>query len=274
MQVPKISIVTPSFNQGKFIEETILSVINQKYSNLEYIIMDGGSTDNSVEIIKKYQDHLMYWESIPDKGQTHAINKGFRMASGDIIAWLNSDDVYCPNTFFAVAEYFQNHPEANVVVGNMLFMDANGKVYVRKHPNISPWLEKHFMMSVIQPSTFLKKIVLSEVGFLNENYQMMMDAEWFQRISRKYPFYTINKDFSIFRWHQESKSSSNRKSTLYKRYIVEHLLVLKAAFPEAEQIIDYFPKASFYFHNKIGQLLRFLNRLFKGDLNKLKDTSI
>ena len=104
--IPKISIITPSFNQGKFLEETILSVINQDYPDLEYIIIDGGSSDNSVEIIKKYEKYLTYWISEKDSGQSSAINKGLKKISGELVAWINSDDLYCPNVFSKIAEYF------------------------------------------------------------------------------------------------------------------------------------------------------------------------
>jgi glycosyltransferase involved in cell wall biosynthesis len=113
-ELPKISIVTPSFNQGRFIEKTILSVIEQDYPNLEYIIIDGGSTDESVEIIKKYEKHLAYWVSEPDRGQSHAINKGFERATGEIFGWLNSDDWYHPGALKALAEAFAANPEAGV----------------------------------------------------------------------------------------------------------------------------------------------------------------
>src|SRR5580658_2018681 len=121
MALKKISIITPSYNQGQFLEETMLSVFNQGYPNLEYIVIDGGSTDNSVEIIKKYENRLTYWESQKDRGQTHAINKGFEKSTGEIIAWLNSDDVYCENALFIIADFFEKNIEANIVVGNGLF---------------------------------------------------------------------------------------------------------------------------------------------------------
>ena len=114
----KISIVTPSFNQGQFLESTILSVLDQDYPDLEYIIIDGGSTDNSLEVIRKYTDRISYWVSEPDEGQSHAINKGWSMATGDIIAWINADDVYCPGAFSLVAKAFENNPDAVMVIGS------------------------------------------------------------------------------------------------------------------------------------------------------------
>src|SRR5687768_13083798 len=107
MNSPKISIITPSYNQGRFIEETILSVINQNYPNLEYIIIDGGSTDNTVEIIRKYEQHLAYWVSEKDGGQSEAINKGFKKATGDIVCWINSDDFFMPGALSKVADCFE-----------------------------------------------------------------------------------------------------------------------------------------------------------------------
>src|SRR4029077_16981552 len=107
---PKISIVTPSFNQGRFLEETILSVLNQNYPNLEYIVIDGGSTDETVEVIRRYEDRIPFWVSEKERGQVHAINKGLEKCTGDIFGFVNSDDVYLPGTFAAVAQYFENHP--------------------------------------------------------------------------------------------------------------------------------------------------------------------
>lgn len=128
-ELPKISIVTPSFNQGKYLEKTILSVLEQDYPNLEYIIIDGGSTDNSVEIIKKYEKHLAYWVSEPDRGQSHAINKGFGHATGEILGWLNSDDYYAPGAPQAIAEAFLANPDVGAIVGagEFLFEDT-GKI--------------------------------------------------------------------------------------------------------------------------------------------------
>ena len=113
----KVTIITPSYNQGKYLERTILSVLEQKIDNLEYLVMDGGSTDNSVEILKKYEEFLT-WKSERDKGQTDAVNKGLRLASGDIIGWLNSDDIYYEDAVKKVLKVFEENPEINVVYGN------------------------------------------------------------------------------------------------------------------------------------------------------------
>jgi len=117
---PKLSIITPSFNQARFLEETIRSVLNQGYEPLEYIIIDGGSTDESVDIIRRYEDKLAHWESEKDRGQVHAINKGLERATGDILAFINSDDVYLPGTFNAVISHFAEHPESNWVCGDTI----------------------------------------------------------------------------------------------------------------------------------------------------------
>ena len=125
---PLVTIVTPSYNQAAFIERTIQSVLGQDYPDIEYIIMDGGSSDGSAEIIRRYEDRLAYWESVKDKGQTDAINKGFARAHGEILAWLNSDDVLYPHAVSEAVAYLTEHPECGLVYGNCDFIDAEGNV--------------------------------------------------------------------------------------------------------------------------------------------------
>ena len=128
-ELPKISIITPSFNQADYLEETILSIINQNYPNLEYIIIDGGSTDNSVEIIKKHEKNIDYWVSEKDNGQSHAINKGFAKATGEILNWINSDDILAENALIKIAEAYLKRKNDNIVIlGNGFEIDENGKV--------------------------------------------------------------------------------------------------------------------------------------------------
>jgi glycosyltransferase involved in cell wall biosynthesis len=126
MEKLKISVITPSLNQGKYIEECILSVLNQGYDNFDHIIIDGGSTDNTLTVLRKYK-HLI-WVSEPDEGQSDAINKGFKMASGEIIGWLNADDRYLPGTFHSVAEYMSRWPDVDLIYGDYRWIDAEGRV--------------------------------------------------------------------------------------------------------------------------------------------------
>ena len=126
---PRVSIVTPSYNHGQFIEETIRSVLLQGYPNIEYIIIDGGSSDETLDIIRKYEPWLTHWVSEPDMGQSHAINKGFARCSGDVVAWLNSDDEYLPGTLGIVGHYMEKNPAADIVFGDQEEMDENGVTF-------------------------------------------------------------------------------------------------------------------------------------------------
>src|SRR4030067_2556851 len=145
MRDPLVSIVTPSYNQAEFLEKTILSVINQDYPRLEYFVMDGGSTDGSLEIIKRFEHRITNWISEPDRGQSDAINKGWSMASGDIFAWLNSDDMYAPGAVQAAVQAFRENPEAGMVYGDAILVDRDGnELTIKKSKQIrvqrSPWL--------------------------------------------------------------------------------------------------------------------------------------
>ena len=178
---PKISIVTPSFNQGRFLEETILSVLNQNYANLEYIIIDGGSNDETVEIICRYEDRLTYWISEPDRGQVHAINKGLELATGDIFAFINSDDVYLPGTFTAVAEYFEEYPESEWICGDtIMFCEGHATELMEA---VVPKSAAHCLSwayTAAQPGHFWKR-ELVEGGF-DESWQYDFDHDLYVRL--------------------------------------------------------------------------------------------
>lgn len=210
VQWPKISIVTPSYNQGEFIEETITSVLNQNYPNLEYIIIDGGSSDNTVDIIKKYEKWIDYWISEPDKGQSHAINKGLAKCTGEIFNWLNSDDYYCPNTLFEVADCFKNS-RRNIVAGFAhRFYDKNGDTESYVRLEIWPELEYSLIFSSFrQPATFFKLQNIKELDGVKENFSYNMDTEMFLRYLLQYgqdEIYFSDKTFVNFRLHKVSKT--------------------------------------------------------------------
>src|SRR5436190_1293824 len=164
---PKISIVTPSFNQAEFLEETMLSVLDQDYPNLEYIVIDGGSTDGSVEIIKKYADRLAYWVSESDQGQSEAINKGFARATGDVLAWLNSDDAYYPGSVAYIANHFQNNPADDLIYG--VHNDVNERGEVIRKGMWFPFAAQVFQVgfAICQPTSFWRRKVWDTCGPLD-----------------------------------------------------------------------------------------------------------
>jgi glycosyltransferase involved in cell wall biosynthesis len=211
---PKISIVTPSYNQGKYIEKTIRSVLQQRYPNLEYIIIDGGSKDNSVDIIKKYEKWITYWESEPDRGQAHAINKGFQRATGEICAWLNSDDYYLSGALIKVAKAFHEYPDTHVIVGVGHKVLDNGKIiYTPRIPELSfnaflNWMEySHFM----QPSCFFRAQAWKECGPLRENLHFCFDVDLWLKMAEKFAFKKLDASLSHAIIHPEAKTTAEKE---------------------------------------------------------------
>lgn len=221
---PKISIVTPSYNQGQFLEETILSVLNQGYPNLEYFVMDGGSTDNSVEIIQKFASQLTYWESKPDKGQSHAINKGFKMATGELVAWLNSDDVLLPGTLCEIAKVWLEDRSVGFIHGISELIDENSNSLEKTHGSTFDFLDSLMTSKnpVAQPSTFISRQCLSEVGYLDETLHMSMDWDLWLRIGNKYPTRFISKVFSGSRHWPMTKTR-----TQVEKSAEDHISIVK-----------------------------------------------
>ena len=207
---PKISIITPSYNQGKFLETTIKSVFDQQYPNLEYIIMDGGSTDGSVGIIKKYSDRLTYWESGPDNGQCDAIKRGFELSHGDILAYINSDDYYLPGTFFKVAEEFMKKPSPLWITGNGIFIDTVGNTLHRNErlPPVSLNSLIFFGNYIFQPSTFWKREIYSLTTGLDTSLEFSFDYDLFLKFIQISPPNVLRSNLAAFRMHPDSKSST------------------------------------------------------------------
>lgn len=211
---PKFSIIIPSFNQGKFIRETIESVLNQNYPSVELIVMDGGSPDDTVDILKSYGSDLN-WISEKDRGQTHAINKGLSKARGDILAFINSDDYYLPGAFAAVSDFFSLFSQYKWVTGDYQIIDENGnrmfsfviwyKRLLRRFPNARMLSVTNF---IAQPSTFWTREVLDEIGFFDEELHFAMDYDYWLRVIKRYPPGVIRKPLSAFRIHGSSKGGA------------------------------------------------------------------
>jgi len=179
---PLVSIITPSYNQAKFLEKTILSVLGQDYPNLEYLIADGGSNDGSVEIIRKYENRLAWWVSEKDRGQADAINKGFSHAKGEIIAWVNSDDDYLPGTISQAVQALQDHPEAGLVFGNVQVVDQDETIL--NTLSYADWQLPDLMTFHIigQPAVFMRRDILEKAGYLDLNYHFLLDHQLWLRM--------------------------------------------------------------------------------------------
>lgn len=213
---PLISIVIPSFNQGQFIEQTITSFLGQNYPNLELIIIDGGSTDNTPNIIEKYKDSISHYISEPDNGQAHAINKGFRVAKGDILAWLNSDDMYLPCTLSKVASIFgSSYNQPKLIYGGCLIFPEVGRTSITEFFPTTGYLPPNFDAYkltcwdyIVQPSTFWSRKLWETVGELNESYHYGLDWDWFIRASRCCDFVPISDYLSMYRTHEFHKTGT------------------------------------------------------------------
>ena len=203
----RISIVTPSYNQGQFIEETIRSVLLQGYPNLEYIIIDGGSQDSSVEIIKKYEQYITYWVSEPDRGQSHALNKGFAKATGEIMAWLCADDFYLPNAFITIANHFQRFPSCKLVYGNRYIADSNSRIIRRdKFDFVEPKAIYNWCY-ICTPATFWHRCLWLETGGqIDEENYFTMDWDLMIRMIRLHPPIKLDYFITVIRRHSRTKT--------------------------------------------------------------------
>ena len=210
---PLVSIITPSYNQGVFIEDTILSVKNQDYQNVEHIIIDGGSTDNTMDILKRYEGaYNMRWTSEPDRGQSDAINKGWRASNGQIVGWLNSDDVYLEkNTIGYIVEQFASHQDADIVYGETVYITKDN-VVLAVRPAF-PWISYNRLLRtnlIWQQSAFFRRAVV-ETNYLDINLDFVMDYElWLRLAKSKSRFKHVNKVLSALRIHSAAKTCSQR----------------------------------------------------------------
>ena len=201
-----VSIITPSYNQALFLEQTIQSVLKQDYPHIEYIVVDGGSTDNSADIIQKYADRLAYWISEKDSGQAEAINKGFARANGEIIAWLNSDDYYMRNTVSFAVRCFEQNPDVVMIYGDMLAVDGEGQTLnVLKYQQLS--LEDLLCFQIIgQPSVFFRRSTLEKTGILEPSFHFMLDHHLWIRMAQQGRIMHVPQVWSAARYHAQAKN--------------------------------------------------------------------
>jgi len=203
---PLISIITPSYNQGQFLEETIRSVLLQDYPDIEYIVIDGGSTDNSQAIIRKYKTQLAWFVSETDSGQADAINKGLKKATGEFVAWINSDDIYTKGAISSAVDKLKSNPDCGMVYSNVLSIDAESSIFnTMEYGN---WGIRELMQFNIigQPGVFMRRKALEDVGLLDPKFHFLMDHNLWLKIALKYPIKYINEFWAAARFHPAAKN--------------------------------------------------------------------
>jgi glycosyltransferase involved in cell wall biosynthesis len=224
---PKFSIVTPSFNQRAYIEDALLSVKQQAYLRVEHIVIDGGSTDGTVELLQDYGSRAgwghLQWVSEADRGQSDALNKGFKMASGQIVGWLNSDDCYRSECFRIVADAFEKNPSADIIYGDYTWIDQCGTfLKVRREIEFSPFvLMYHRVLPVPTPSSFFRHRIFEDGNFIDVKYHYSMDYEFFLRLVQKgYRFQHLSQVLADFRWQPDSKSCKSPEKQFEERDLI------------------------------------------------------
>ncbi|MDZ8052239.1 MAG: glycosyltransferase family 2 protein [Aulosira sp. ZfuCHP01] len=278
---PKISIITPSYNQGQFLEETIRSVILQNYPNLEYIIIDGGSTDNSIEIIQKYANYLSYWVSEKDNGQSHAINKGLKKVSGDIWAYINSDDRYEKGTFQKVAAQFKQDSSIYWVTGYAEYINEIGVVLERLIPSAFSGVKEALIRwegpirgVAIQVSNFMSTKILKNYGFFDESLHYCMDSEFNMRLLVDNITPKIIPDvLAQARLHSQSKTVSKGRLGLFReedfqiipkflpKLSIQDQIYVKHKISECKFFMDLRKVASFYETRQVGKFITETSRM-------------
>jgi len=231
MPTPLVSIVTPSYNQGQFIGATLDSILSQDYPNLELIVMDGGSTDNTVDVLKTYTDPRLSWVSERDNGQTHAINKGLARAKGEILAYLNSDDVYMPNMIAFSVDYLEKHPDIGAVYGDNYLIDAEGNTLSLRRSFPFPQSLKEVRIS--QPSLFWRKSVTDKIGLFDERFHYTMDTEyWWRMAINGFQLAYVEGGRAGYRLHGTSKTVSQEKGFIRDHHLLYEIIYSQKNLPQ------------------------------------------
>jgi glycosyltransferase involved in cell wall biosynthesis len=210
MTLPRISVITPSFNQGIFLERTIHSVLEQKYPNLQYIIIDGGSSDDSVEIIKKYETRVDYWVSETDKGQSDAINKGLSKANGEVVTWINSDDLLMPGSLMLVARIWNKNKKIGLVTGSCVRIGPDNEyLFLHCVPKQYKWFAQNGLIYIDQPGAFWRRDILAGPGVIDQSLKTVMDHDlWYRIVLSDYHTYRSLECTAAFRLHDTSKTTT------------------------------------------------------------------
>jgi glycosyltransferase involved in cell wall biosynthesis len=208
-QLPRIAVVTPSYNTARYIGPAVRSVLDQSYSNYDYLVMDGGSTDGTLDILRGFGDRL-HWVSEKDDGQADAVRRGFERTSGEILAWLNSDDTFSPGAFLAVAEYFAAHPEVDVVYGDATYVDPDG-AHIADCVHIEPFSKRrliYYSDFLVQPATFFRRSAYEAVGGINPKWHWALDYDLWLRLCQKHQFAYLPRNLAEFRWLADNKTAT------------------------------------------------------------------
>lgn len=219
--LPKLSIITPSYNQASFLDQTIRSVLDQNYPALEYIVMDGGSKDGSVDVIRQYEGKLFHWESVQDKGQVDAINKGLRLATGDWVGWQNSDDYYLPGAFHSFANAVRENPDAALIIADIILVDETGGT-IRDLRYVRPTYQSVFAegMVLANQAAFWRRSLHDKIGFLDQSYTCSFDYDWFLRILLEGKAVHVREHWGCFRYHDAAKTSMLASRFAEENYVI------------------------------------------------------
>lgn len=267
--LPKVTIVTPSFNQAAYLEQTIMSVLNQDYPNIEYIVIDGGSTDSSVDIIKKFQDKLAYWISEADNGQSCAINKGFEHATGQIFNWLNSDDLLMPSAVRIAVHYLMENPDIGMVYGDRITVDEGGNfLSLTQVPSYNAGVFRHHLR-IPQETTFFRSELWSQVDGVDEELKFCIDYDLFVKLSKITKFYHIPFVLGAYRKHPLSKTviyshtlkmaGKEEISKVYRKHYLKDRSKLKVKFcKKLNNVRLYFETRSKSSKREVGKILKII----------------